>query len=723
MPDRADESRAAPHRGGFSSFLTIHSPLTAAAVGAACFITALANDFTYDDNYIVRDNPRIRSLTDARALWLSDWWYKQPDEPVLDPRRDRLYRPLTLFSFALNYAALGLWPAGFLALNVILHATACSLLSMMVARVFQDRTIATVAALLFAAHPLHCEAVANVVGRAEVLATVLLLAGLLVLVGAHRAWPTVGRSAAAAVLFFLALLAKETAVCYPAIVAVVLHETHAARGRNVRSLLLRAAILLAPIAIYLPLRAAALEGSLMARGELSALFNPLFLVHDDLLRRMLAAFTVLGHYVRLTLLPQRLSCDYGYAIIDPLAAPDAMTLLGLAASAGLFVALLGYRRRSGVWRQLAVSAAMWLASYALISNTAILIGVAVAERLAYWPSVPALMLVGAAVVGAWRRYTSGVSAPQQRSPVGAVILGLVIAALGVRTIVRNPDWSSDERLFTTDVVTYPQGAHLNSNCAQMLFNRAALNRSREEQHELLTQADKHLQTALRIYPRFPEALRTRGRVLAVLGDTAGAIACLEAALDLEPRDRIAAQVLAELRSDEAGAERTAELLARVAAAPDELAARLELCELLQGSGRHGEALEQARAAVRIAPDNAAALRLLGQSLALNHDPPGAIAAFYRVLAIDPADWESRVNLSTVLASIDRTAALEQAREAHRLRPDDLRTNINLAEALAINGQVDEALRLFRRVERGLPADHPRRSAIVDRIRELERQRP
>ena len=77
----------------------------------------------------------------------------------------------------------------------------------------------------------------------------------------------------------------------------------------------------------------------------------------------------------------------------------------------------------------------------------------------------------------------------------------------------------------------------------------------------------------------------------------------------------------------------------------------------------------------------------------------------------------------LLSDRDPAAALHHAQRAFELRPNDLRTQINLAEAYALNGRTTEALRRLRTIARNLPADHPQRRLVTDRIGELEGKRP
>ena len=206
----------------------------AAGIGGLCFLNSIGNDFTYDDLPIVRDNPRIRGLANVSEIWLSDWWAPQTAQQEVSHRhRDRLYRPLVMHTFALNYAVGRLVPAGYHVVNVLLHAGVCLLVWRLAQRLFDDAGISTCAALLFAVHPIHAEAVASVVGRAELLVGLLLLSGLLVLLPVGRV-PGRARAAGAAVLFLAALFSKETAVCYVPVALIALHAAAKKPERGVR---------------------------------------------------------------------------------------------------------------------------------------------------------------------------------------------------------------------------------------------------------------------------------------------------------------------------------------------------------------------------------------------------------------------------------------------------------------------------------------------------------
>src|SRR5262249_3500623 len=118
-----------------------------------------------------------------------------------------------LCTFAIDHALGGGEALPFKATSVLLHAaTAWTLLALLLAH-GAHRAAATLAALLFAVHPLASEAVDMVSARSEVLCVL----GLLLAMRGHLAWIG-GRAAGAAATALGALIAcgsKETGVVLP----------------------------------------------------------------------------------------------------------------------------------------------------------------------------------------------------------------------------------------------------------------------------------------------------------------------------------------------------------------------------------------------------------------------------------------------------------------------------------------------------------------------------
>ncbi len=718
---RSDERRRDAHARS-------HAPRRDAAmilvVSLGCWLPSLPGGFVYDDGPLIEQNERIRSPANLRAIWLTDWWAgRRGDTFVPNPHRDRLYRPLTLQTLALDRAVWGLHPAGYHAVNVLLNAVAALLVWRLATRWWGDARAGLWAGLIFAIHPAHAEAVCMVVGRAEILAALGTLAGLLIL-GTRP--PTPGRAATACAAFLAAVLGKESAIVFPALAAlwVVRFDLWRRAGARQRGLLLAAVIV--PLLLYFPLRYAALEGQLIRPAVRDLVNNPLAGVEGWL--RIAGLLTVFGHYLRLLIVPRVLSCDYGLAVIDPARGPDAMTFVGAGGVIALASLLLLWRRRPASrraagpaaaepswWPLLGGMLAMFVFAYAPASNV-LLLNVAVGERLIYLPSAFFLTALAGAAGRACDTRRGGYS----RSQSAATLFCVVLAVFAARSVVRQFDWRSNHTLFLTDVRTFPQSLRLNTMCGELLRRDALRTPDPAAQARLLREAQAFLEAALEINGRDAVALKYLALVFEAQGRRAQARLLLERAAALNPTDP---ELLAGLRrTSPTGSapqpERIASLQRRLASRPADTALRATLARALLDAGRPAEALrtiEQAPAAQQSEPR---LLELRAEALLLLMRDEEAAEAYRQLVRVAPQHWQAHANLARLLAERDPQAALEHARIAARLRPDDVRVQVNLAEALAINDRRAEALRLYRRLLERIPASDPLRAAIADRIREL-----
>ena len=151
-------------------------PLAAACVLAAVVFVVhlplLGAGYVQDDHVAVEGNPVVESESVTAILGASYW------EGTLGGDRT-LYRPVTVASFAIESAAAGgARPTVSHGINLILHAAASWLVFAIALRVGIEPVAALLAALLFAVCPSKSEAVANVVGRSELLSALFTLAAV-----------------------------------------------------------------------------------------------------------------------------------------------------------------------------------------------------------------------------------------------------------------------------------------------------------------------------------------------------------------------------------------------------------------------------------------------------------------------------------------------------------------------------------------------------------------
>ncbi len=411
--------------------------LMVALVAFATYANSLANQFALDDNSIIATNGRVHQLAHQSLIWLTPYWpgYGQ---------HLGLYRPLTIFGYALQWAAGGGGGLAFHAVSIVLHIVVCILVLALLRRMATPGA-ALLGALLFAVHPLHTEVVANVVGQAELIAAAAVLGACLLHIDRTDNVRGSGRTAAIVLLFVLGLLAKEGAVVLPGLLVAL--DFGMSRVRPVRASLQRYAggqfwlffALLAALAAYLLLRIAVL-GSI---GGVNAAPNLPFLRHGH---RFLSALRAWPEYARLLVFPIDLVSDYSPGVVLPVEHLSPMVLLGALLLAGTLALFLAtpWVRRAGL------PAAWFFISVFPVSNLLLPIGVLLAERILYLPSVALSM----ALAFAWDHYRARFTARDLRLAVGA--LSAALLALGVRSVLRNPDWKDTDAVWDAIVRDHPE---------------------------------------------------------------------------------------------------------------------------------------------------------------------------------------------------------------------------------------------------------------------------
>uniref|UniRef100_A0A8C9R409 dolichyl-phosphate-mannose--protein mannosyltransferase n=1 Tax=Scleropages formosus TaxID=113540 RepID=A0A8C9R409_SCLFO len=149
--------------------------LVCGTVALVLYVNTLGADFCYDDSRAIKTNQDLLPGTPWINIFYDDFWGTR----LTHSGSHKSYRPLCTFSFRLNYAFGGLDPWGYHLVNVVLHCTVTLLFTHVSSLLLGRSYWSLLAGLLFASHPVHTEAVAGVVGRADVGAALFFLLSLL----------------------------------------------------------------------------------------------------------------------------------------------------------------------------------------------------------------------------------------------------------------------------------------------------------------------------------------------------------------------------------------------------------------------------------------------------------------------------------------------------------------------------------------------------------------
>jgi len=401
----------------------------------ATFGNSLSNGFAFDDNWFIVENEVVTEGRYSEAFTQSAW-------PGADEGRGN-YRPLVLSSLAIEWSLWQDGPFGYHLVSVIAHA-GVSLLVLLLLLHFVSLVPAAIGATFFAIHPVHVEAVANVMGRAELYAAAAYIGACLVYLRAAdesssaRGW----RLLSVLLLFALALGSKEIAVTLPAMVVAL--EVFRRSGEPARSRLSREGLgyvaLFATLGVYVLVRWSAI-GDLTGEGAAAGLQSL------DAPSRILTALTVWPHYLRLLAFPADLSADYSPAV---LMTTSSVTFEVVAGALFLTAAAVGAIAFRGVFPVVALGLAWFLIAISPVSNLLVRADILLAERTLYLPSVGAAFVVA----GLASLIRTGTALKVQRA---AAILAL-IAGVGLlgRSVTRNPSWRDTGTMVRTLTRDHPE---------------------------------------------------------------------------------------------------------------------------------------------------------------------------------------------------------------------------------------------------------------------------
>jgi len=395
-----------------------------ASLTTAASAWSLGNGFVYDDVPIILQNPLVHQLGSAATIWRSGYW------PT-----GLLYRPVTSQLFALEWTLGGGHPLVFHLVSVLLAVATALAVWRLAIQVLPPLPAALVGAL-FAVHPVHVEAVANVVGQAELLAT---LFGLLA-VERYVTWRAEGalspaRRIGLAALTLLAILSKETGYVVPFLLAVA--ELTIVRTRVPKA---SSAPVVAPVfTLQLSVIVAAILLRIIVLGPTPGAGPAVALRSLAAGERIVGMLAVVPQWVRLLFWPEHLQAEYG---------PPALAVtggFGLAHLLGVVILLGAFALMAMMWRRhpaIAFGLAWTAIALLPVSNLLTATGVILAERTLFLPSVGAMLALG----GVMELFLALYDRLRARRGLCA-ITGAVVMAGAVLSARRQSVWRSEEVFF------------------------------------------------------------------------------------------------------------------------------------------------------------------------------------------------------------------------------------------------------------------------------------
>jgi tetratricopeptide (TPR) repeat protein len=600
------------------------SALAALLVGIATiavFMPAGRGQFVWDDGGLITQHPE----------WLDEWSdaLSAFGRAVTAGEGVAYYRPVLSATFVADAKLGGAGPERFHRTNVLLHGLNAALVCLVLALYTGSLWASVVGALLFAMHPIQCQAVGLILGRTDE----LLVAPVVGMLIANEIGGRTGRRFIAdcciVLCYAAALWTKETGIVVPAFLLLSDLLWHGLDRRALRRRMPLFAMLAVVALAYLMVRRSVL-GSVLESGQYGSA-SPT--------ERLALAVASLGYYVNHVVLPWGFApAPFHRGLVDP-ARPEiwiaVFVCLGLLATTAIAV-----RKQP----RIAYGLLVLLIGLSPVLGIVALAKVQILEHRTYMP------MIGVAFVGATlaARFTR----PAARA---AIVVGL--GSLAALTAARLPSYADSLSLWALGVAGAPESDYARNNYAAALMGA-----------DRTPEAIDHLREALRLNPDYDRARYNLAACLEFVGRRPDAIAELRYIIDRRPHDPAVLNRLGLMLGREGQLEAArAAFESAVAIRPEDPVMLRNLADGLAKLGRYEEASAAYRRVTELEPRNADHWRRLGGALLSAGHPDQAVDAFQRVLEIGPESGRLQSDLASVMWRAGRwEEAASHARRAREL---------------------------------------------------------
>ncbi len=475
------------------------------------------HQWALDDSVVFKDNIYIKQGVKGYADILST---HSMAGIKLKPEAYQ-YRPLSLLMFATEWQISPDNASLYHIVNVLWYALTCVLLFVVLQQLFKQKSkiLSLIITILYAAHPMHTEVVANIKGRDEIIFLFFILSTLwftMQYIDKQKKTYLIG----VFVSFLLAMFSKESAITFLVGVPLTMYFFRKATRKDYISVV--SAIVL-PIILYLIVRWVVLID--FPTSNVSLMQN--YFSGETLLTRWACAIMLLGKYLFLTIIPYQQVCDYSYNQLPVVGFDNLKTIASLFVYVGLLVyAFKGFRKKN----VLAYSIFFFVVSISVYSNLVYLIGASFADRFLFVPSLAYSIALGYVLFSyAENKETEPLTENRSKRPlIAAAIFGVVLLFFTVKTYTRSAEWENNFTLYGADIKKSPNSARLNFFWGEALRDKAIEYQEENKGSEFSTPTEMEtnnlkyraylmnsilaFQKGISIYPRHANAYERLGYV-------------------------------------------------------------------------------------------------------------------------------------------------------------------------------------------------------------------
>ncbi|MBE2245695.1 MAG: tetratricopeptide repeat protein [Candidatus Competibacteraceae bacterium] len=497
------------------------------AVGFIIYSNTFNHGWVLDDYGVLADNWVIKEGTSGIPTILNTTY-----RYGINHLTDNLYRPLSQVMFAIEWEISPDNPGFHHIINVVFYALCCALLFVFLYRLLKNHHpwVPLLITLLYAAHPIHSEVVANIKSRDEIMSLFFILISGILLIRYFESNKLISLICAS-LSFGLSMFSKEGGVTLVLVFPIMGWFFYHINLKKASMVMIS---LLVPALIYIVIRRN-IVSAYSTSDVISIVDN--YMVGSGYVQQFSTAIMLMGKYLLLLFVPYQLVCDYSYSQLPLVGPGNPYFLLSFAIHAFLlFIAIRELRKKT----LLSFGILFYLLTMSLYSNIVLLIGTSFGERLLFLPSLGFFMAVVAFVEriaklkpAAPKNLISWL-APHKGY---ALVMIIILVLYSSKTVVRAAEWESQIILFGADIKRSPNSAHMRLYYGLALRDKALDLKDENKQEESnlwMKKALKEFEKGIEIYPEYTECMDQAGMAHYRLGNSEKAMYYYEETLKRIP---------------------------------------------------------------------------------------------------------------------------------------------------------------------------------------------
>ena len=565
-----------------------------ALLGFLIYANTLSHEYALDDYSAIKDNfVTQKGVAGLGDIFTKHYRYGYWNSP------GTLYRPVSLAMFAVEWGISEDNPGFHHFINILLYAFTAFLLFWTLTKLMPDKSplLPFLTTLIFVAHPLHVEVVANIKSRDEIL-SFLFCIGAIYFFWKYLKFNKMTWLVVAVFSYLIAMFSKESSITFLAVFPLIAYFF---LKKDLTNSLLKSLVFMVPVAIYLIARNQVL-GNVFAGSEDVPLLDNVLADASGKGEQLATAFMFAGKYLKNLILPEPLGSDFGFPQYTAIGWGDWRALLSFALFAGMGVfALMNFKKRS----ILSFGILYFLITFSIFSNIVILIGSSYGDRFMYVPSLGFALVVAYLITHfsntVFDKKIGSIGAFFSRYMIPLAIAGVIAAAFSVKTIMRNGAWKNSYTLYKTDIETAPNSAKLNYHYGLELNKQGLAANDPADKKIFFESAMAQFAKAIELYPTYADAYGQVGLLFYRAKDFPKAISNYETAISYKPNSKVYSN----------------------------------MGTVYFESGRVNEAIEAYKNAIKYDPRFVDARRNLGSSYAMNKQFDLALQEYKAALEYDP----------------------------------------------------------------------------------------